>query len=745
MRGMLITNKDSFARRAHKSLRFSEIWQRKQRESPEDYFRVLKDLHYAEHRYDSRSAPMSTFLMKLGPAIEVLQEMALDKRKEHSADRQWAVSLLKHLTGPKGFVDLVLFALDADFAVATHKLVRVQDKTQADIALTQSEVQSTLDTCKALFDDGHVFNEAPNGTYTNALLQGLKGVQRIVLLGGGEEAIFGWPEAISSDLLKEPVRHARRLYKLSKSFFQLNFPDYDWRNKFGAFHMGSKHTVALPVRLEWVEALAKHENLDPVQTRFQFENALPHVQRLFARSHDNRTAWADYLDICRKPGRSHFRPTALCIASLALTYIGIMDSTSDVERTFSRMEMLTSKRSKDHHKESTLQSLLTVALHSPADLESLLTMAPSPTLTSIPNDACQAPHSEATTRWVSVVWKPTKFISDCQKKYAEFFGARRFKSRSLNPVPLTKKAQQLLTVRARWTTRQQPGAHKAQARKSRRQRVGEWEEAAKTAVAAMQVEVQASQNAVAEPADSLVRKTLLSVDPTIQPDDIKHALAHVERRIISDRKAHEAAKADGGLAAPPGPVRLDKLLPKAPVADKKDHEAAKADGSLAAPPGPVRLDELLPKTPVATTSGKKPEKRTAPEHSASPCPKKRLAEATVMAGCQPGSSEVVHKKNTALAVSLGKWLPTKPLQVYVTAAAQRKHQKCFQVLLRSPDKVQLLKSATEVAASPSAHVVMTGKRDSEWKIGLEAVSSKEQMRTMSGFFEFCCSEAQSAH
>ena len=163
---------------------------------------------------------MVRFLMKLGPAIDVLVEMSQDMQAAHREDRVWAISVLKEVVGPQGFINLVLFAIDTDFAFVTYKLVRVQDKTSPDIALSAAEVLECVEVCQALFLHGRIFDKEPNNTYTNALLQGLSSLQREVVLPGVGVGVVGWPDlAADSQLWAKPVEHARQLYQYAKTFF----------------------------------------------------------------------------------------------------------------------------------------------------------------------------------------------------------------------------------------------------------------------------------------------------------------------------------------------------------------------------------------------------------------------------------------------------------------------------------------------------------------------------------------------
>ena len=167
MRERLITGKKSFARRVKHSRRFREIWLRKQNEDIDALWNVCQDVGYAEQRYDSRSRPMSTFCDKLGPALQVLSELSRAVLRQHQEDAKWARKLLEFLSGREGFLKMVMFAVDTDFAVVTHKLVRLQDKSKPYVSMAVHEVQQCIDTCRVLFLEGRIFDKAPNGIYKN--------------------------------------------------------------------------------------------------------------------------------------------------------------------------------------------------------------------------------------------------------------------------------------------------------------------------------------------------------------------------------------------------------------------------------------------------------------------------------------------------------------------------------------------------------------------------------------------------
>ncbi len=502
---------------------------------------------------------MTSFLLKLGPALEVLTEMALDANPSHRRDSAWTAMLLSRLTGPRGFVRLILFSIDADFAVVTHKLIRLQDCESPDVALSAMEVLTCLETCQALFDEGRIFDKEPNDTYTNSLLQGLEQLERTIFRDGTSGKI-GWPDAADSQLMGKVVKHARKLYSMAKGFFPLNFPDHDWRTRFSAFACG-KDQLPRHLRFQHVEELAKKEGLNPAETRQQFACALPHMARLHAQTGENRAAWAAYLDsMCRAPGRPKFRRDAHSLVQLTLTYLGVMDGTSDCERMFSRLELAEAKRSVRHHNPETLMDILKVALDGPADLDSLVTVAPKPVLKT---DACTQE-----SRLVKCMWHPKQFITDCQRQYAEFYGTRRLATRKVEPVSIPERASQLAAVRKRMSfLPRNPLTTGADGKQPLSHRRKLWEEAAE--------KLRAQMNASHDAEIAEERRTFFDVSPSERQPEVKKVVAALQRRLDADRVLHKRTENSAvPLALPARPVRVAPLLKlQGPMPQKRQRPA----------------------------------------------------------------------------------------------------------------------------------------------------------------------------
>ena len=440
----LVSGQNSFCKRVKFSRRFQQLWKECQRadaaSSQDQFVQVLENLSYKECRFDHRSEPMSILCMKFRAVVGVLVKLKADY-KVHPADAAWAKGLLHLFSGTDGFNKLLKFGVDCDFAVAAGLLIRLQDKSSADISLSVSEVTACLEICQVLFDEGRVFDLHNNHTYTGLLLKGFltdadpassrsaassqRGIKSF------KELNIGWPtECSQEDAVAQGRRYARTLYQMAYQFLKLNFPDYTWRAKFGAFNCGPS---AFPeaYRLDCLERLAKKEGLDKAQTRWQFQQVLPCMKRFYRESEDNREAWCKLLESLRiSEHESQFRRDMDCVVHLTLTYLGILEVTTDVERAFSRIQRLEVKSRERHCHPSRLQDSLNVMLEVPSCVDTLVTRT------------TEATRQNSSAPLLQVLWRPKPSLAKAQRKYAEFSGTKKLACRSMEPISLGARAKQ---------------------------------------------------------------------------------------------------------------------------------------------------------------------------------------------------------------------------------------------------------------------------------------------------------------
>ena len=138
----LINGDRSFARLMESSRKYSLEFERQQRlakieeltailagsdaaDSAVAFAGVVRNLAYAEQRFDSRSRPLLIFFSNFPVAVKTLAELASTGDRD---DRAWAKALLLKFSGPAGFSRMVKTALSADALIMTQKFVRQNDK-----------------------------------------------------------------------------------------------------------------------------------------------------------------------------------------------------------------------------------------------------------------------------------------------------------------------------------------------------------------------------------------------------------------------------------------------------------------------------------------------------------------------------------------------------------------------------------------------------------------------------------------
>ena len=74
------------------------------------------------------------------------------------------------------------------------------------------------------------------------------------------------------------------------------------------------------------------------------------TKAIYDEEGDNERTWCKVIDACRsKSGTEHFRHSRHCVVRLGLTYLGICDTTTDVERNLKALQAFESGSKSDHY------------------------------------------------------------------------------------------------------------------------------------------------------------------------------------------------------------------------------------------------------------------------------------------------------------------------------------------------------------------------------------------------------------
>ncbi|MCP4241422.1 MAG: hypothetical protein GY772_12755, partial [bacterium] len=261
----LVTGEGSLARVLSHSRKLSLFWEEAQRERNREgaldtFARVVRNVHYAEQRFDSRSAPLFTIFSMLPTVIRFLQICA---KKGDRADHTWAENLLRQLAGDTGYDRLVSAAVFSDAMIESQLFLRVCDQDEDDVTVTGAQASQILRRLRFLLLEGGIWLPEAEQTLTHKVLQaiGQEGVVTFWKAGGRELTAvpLGWPDPASLHRLA-PVERAKEAYQLFESFFNANFPNFEETNAFAALDVSQD--MPLSERRALFQTLARRRGLD---------------------------------------------------------------------------------------------------------------------------------------------------------------------------------------------------------------------------------------------------------------------------------------------------------------------------------------------------------------------------------------------------------------------------------------------------------------------------------------------------
>ena len=467
LEALLISGEKSFVKRVKYCKSFRKIWIRRQHGDFDSFLGVLEHLSYSPNRMDSVLDPRAILCDKMHCLIDVLLEVKLkwEAQAAEGEDLAWLVALLRAMSGPGGLNDLVVFAVDTDFIKINHLLLRVQDKSDhgncPDVSLSGDECAQALKQSKALFGDLGVFDATATWTYTQTLLCSLRKVREFRVSTDIAVSKIGWPpEAAPSharkgaDVLANAKQHARDLYPMVEEFFNLNYPGFENRAKWGAFDALSDR-LPLQTRLRFIRELCLLEGLDGDGAAEAFTKFFQRARELAAELCSSRDAWTEIAESMRSKKSKHspwsggsqpdiWRNGCAPLCELILTYIACLDVTTDVERLNAVIRRRESNGRQRHFDRYTLRNELLLATEVPADPLALVTKVPC---AMRPHDPTYAAPSLIVNRLL-----PKRLIAKAQEYYKRFFTARcskargdelvsRHRSKGFNPMARARNAK----------------------------------------------------------------------------------------------------------------------------------------------------------------------------------------------------------------------------------------------------------------------------------------------------------------
>jgi hypothetical protein len=269
---LLVTGQNSFSKVLRRSRRFSlefEAAQRAAKVAGLDVFtfeKIVRNLSYAEQRFDSRTEPLLRIFKLLPVIMDTLERCAL--MCDDDNDPGVFALIIENLTGKKGYSVIVRAAVASDILVISQETLRIVDKSDGDSAIVSSVAYELLDKLKCLLHDGAIWKPEANGTLTHAAIESIKHCKLYYAKKGVRKiAIVEWPspEAVECS---EPIDAGKRYYNRWVALVETYFPMHDEQTLFGAFDLDARLTM--DDRVTFVRSLAERNgfNADEVAQTF---------------------------------------------------------------------------------------------------------------------------------------------------------------------------------------------------------------------------------------------------------------------------------------------------------------------------------------------------------------------------------------------------------------------------------------------------------------------------------------------
>ena len=207
----LMTGERSLFRLIQTSQRYKKYFAAAQNETTdcaERFADTMRNLAYAEQRYDSRSRPLFRFFQLLPVAIQTLVKLV-----EHGSEDEvrHATDLLASFSGDDGWVKIISAAVAADSMIVGWSFIRLGDKQSADYSLAGPEAAQQLHQLRSLLKHGGLFLEEASESLTHCALRATK--DKFIFFKD-KVIMLHWPD-LKSPKLKEPRRMAKKYLECS--------------------------------------------------------------------------------------------------------------------------------------------------------------------------------------------------------------------------------------------------------------------------------------------------------------------------------------------------------------------------------------------------------------------------------------------------------------------------------------------------------------------------------------------------
>jgi hypothetical protein len=326
----LLWSSGSLARLVQHSAPHQEAFRRHQIRHLARAAKTLKNLSYAEHRFDSTARPLGRMVVHFEALVLTANDI-IRERAPKSKDHKGANRALELLNTES----MLQLGMVADACEIVVRFVRFLDKECFDISALPCHIQVLQASATDLFIRGGCLKHSG---YTRHMLELIR-KPRLVLLSGGRPKTLGDVSGPSDSMVARCLGRMTNWWKLAEAVLRAEFPDWDLLLQFSAFHvprdlaisegtLNQMRKLSDFLGLDADSVIAEYDHLCPVANKFATQS--PNAADCSLRSWQQALA-ATTSDSRRK--RSFPASNLQPVLSRFVAYVG---SSSGVEQTFSQ-------------------------------------------------------------------------------------------------------------------------------------------------------------------------------------------------------------------------------------------------------------------------------------------------------------------------------------------------------------------------------------------------------------------------
>ena len=325
----LLWSRGSLAKIVQFSASHQETFRRHQVRHMGQAEKTLKNLSYAEHRFDSSARPLGRMVVHFEAlvltAADIIRERPPNNKDHRGANR--ALDLLDTES-------MLQLGMVADACEIVVRFIRFLDKECFDISALPCHIQALKDSATDLFMCGGCLRHEGYTRHMDRLIR----KPRLVVLTGGRPKTLGDMSGPSDAVVAKCLGRMANWWKLAESVLRSEFPDWDLLLQFSAFNVPRDLATSADT-LKQLRCLSNFLGLDVDSVASEYSTLCPVANQFAAPALVDCSvrAWQQAVAHTADDSKRMLTFPSTNLRQVLSRFVAYVGSSSGVEQTFSQV------------------------------------------------------------------------------------------------------------------------------------------------------------------------------------------------------------------------------------------------------------------------------------------------------------------------------------------------------------------------------------------------------------------------